>query len=91
MSEFKGTKGPWHHGEYGHVVNEFGTAVCQTFSKQEQDYANAKSNGKLIAAAPNLLKAANAAYTAIRHETNPSNSMLDAYNMLEQAIKKATE
>jgi len=48
-----------------------------------------KQCAKLITAAPDLLEAAKMAYTAIRHETNPSNSQLDAYFKLEKAINKA--
>lgn len=55
--EFKGTKAPWHYGKHGHVVNEFGVTVCQTYSKQEEDYENADINRKLISAAPDLLEA----------------------------------
>lgn len=59
--EFKGTKAKWHSGKHGHVVNEFGETICQTFyttlGKGEENYENAQANRKLIAAAPELLEA----------------------------------
>lgn len=55
-TETQPTPGPWTN-EAGMIVAPDGEVVCQLWSKREEDYENAEANGRLIAAAPDLLEA----------------------------------
>lgn len=57
MSEFKGTKGPWHPGRHGHITSEFGETVCQMFKDNDVKYENNQANAQLISCAPEMLEA----------------------------------
>jgi len=88
--EEKHTKGNWHSGEHGHVVTEFGETICQTYSKQEEDYPNAEANRKLIAA-PELLEALQNILPTLGHYEDMHITEQKRYLAAEKAIAKATE
>jgi hypothetical protein len=79
----KHTPGPWISSSYGFNVlgDNQRVSVCQLDGKQSQVVKEA--NAKLIAAAPDLLNACNEALNFIMPEA--------AFNILNNAIKKATE
>ena len=81
MNKFKGTKGKWSNfaffdGFYS-VESDVGYIICNTIDKEFIDLQNAK----LIAAAPELLDAAQRVL----------NNELNSHIKLQNAIKKATE
>lgn len=55
MSDTKHTKGPWHEGSHRAIESQSGT-ICEVYSHMGIEEADA--NQKLIAAAPELLEAA---------------------------------
>ena len=92
--EFKGIKNKWEN-----IDNQFIRAdylggsykICEVVKNMPYP-ANEKmgvAHAKLITASPQILEASLAAYTAIRHEKNPSKSLTDAYYKLEKAINNA--
>lgn len=92
--EFKGIKNKWENINNEVIRADYlGSSykICEVV--KDMPYPANKemgiANAKLIAAAPDLFEAAKKAYVAIRHETSPSNSQLDAYFKLEKAINKA--
>tara|TARA_R110000772_G_scaffold169186_1_gene281035 strand:- start:90 stop:386 length:297 start_codon:yes stop_codon:yes gene_type:complete len=92
--DFKGIKNKWENNN-DEVIRAYFLGASYKICDVVKDMpypANEKmgiAHAKLITAAPELLEAAKMAYVAIRHETNPSNSQLDAYFKLEKAINKA--
>ena len=48
----KYSKGKWHYGSMGHIVNEFGRTICRMFGDEETKY-----NAKLIIKAPKMYEA----------------------------------
>lgn len=52
------TKGPWEFtGDFVNPTDGSKDAICQFFYKDESDIPNKEANGRLIAAAPDLLEA----------------------------------
>lgn len=108
MSEFKGTPGPWsvpHFAsddvscECGYVFSEsqsgFGAVASVPFGGENESYEQAKANAKLIAAAPELLKALEALTEDrlfyIEGDTSGQmNVTVAAYEAARAAIAKAT-
>ena len=76
------TPGPWHYGEHGHIVTEFGKTVCQTHEDKGFIFKNEKNNGPIIAAAPEMLEA------LIFHIEN--GSCREAHEKMIDAVQKAT-
>lgn len=51
------TRGPWHYGDGGHIVHEYGGTIAQTHEDGSLDFKNSDNNGRFIAAAPEMLEA----------------------------------
>lgn len=101
-SEIKHTQGPWKAsiknipmadtGDYYASVcvntdNEFSTdVICQCFDGGNISFEQQEANARLIAAAPELLKACEQALVAIRMTSGVDDV---AYEVVETAIAKA--
>ena len=60
MKEFKGTKGEWklvHERQVAFSQEDFSTKDCDLYEHQYDSFDEMRANAKLIAAAPELLKA----------------------------------
>lgn len=93
--ETKHTKGQWMinknslnqqvpyiiHSEYGRIAN------ILNYDSSIEWIAESEANAKLIAAAPELLEALNRAYNDFKN----SRWTEETYDLIEIAIKKATE
>ena len=82
------TKGDWihdHDGVFSEEKGLVGNVICESPESFGESMKNWDANGKLIAAAPNLLAACQA---ALRHHQGGHSEIGD---ILKEAIKKATE
>lgn len=89
MEEFRGTKGEWLVDDIDVISRETGMAICQVYDGSdnhisEMDMEVVNANARLVAAAPELLKACQEALQYVCVEE-------PAYDVLCDAIKKATE
>lgn len=105
MKEFKGTNGEWfvsgdmdniwiHTGKF--VETSTGIANVKCYDNQIPRYEESKHNAKLIAAAPELLKATQLVYDMLSPITNQwegRNTEAGQYvlSFLESAINKALD
>ena len=84
------TKGPWTFDDAtGFVWGGPGSILAQTWSKHENDYPNAKANGRLIALAPELYDLA--AYVALHHCQHPDEPDTCHFCAARAIVRKVTE
>lgn len=84
----KHTLGPWHVGADGTIVFDkdgWGVASATTFHGRHNGPESAKTNGRLIAAAPELLRVAQ-----MLVEANSPEAVASATQQAHYAIAKAT-
>ncbi len=94
MSENKHTPGPWHvcgndngPGErYLHIGAKSSMMVLASMNEVHTDTV---ANARLMAAAPDLLRAAQRALNVIRHTTGATATSGNVVGALESAIAKA--
>ncbi len=79
------TPGPWFYRGQGEVRDSNRMPVAEAYMRADDSYAD-DTNGRLIAAAPELLAAAR---TALGVLTSEDLDPQDAIDELEQAIAKA--
>lgn len=99
MSEAKFTPGPWRvgvHRETGRicavVADIFGGSLCvrpEGLAKPLIDDATSDANFRLIAAAPDLLAACEAARTYLLHSERGPIASADLCELIEAAVAKA--
>ena len=94
MTEFKGTKGEWttvhdDYDGYGGVVDDGGFGTCFIAQEIKQGYDEGEADAKLIAAAPDLLKAALAALTILEDVNHHKIDWVrgTVRNAIEKALK----
>jgi hypothetical protein len=91
----KHTPGPWRvrmnwQGTFnGSSIWSGGVRVCTLPLKADKPYDQKVADAALIAAGPDLLKAAQATLYEMRHTTAPRDSFTDAVDALDAAITKA--
>ncbi|MET0210352.1 MAG: hypothetical protein ABW220_15005 [Burkholderiaceae bacterium] len=94
MSEAKHTPGPWtyfpkeKYAEHHVSVPLPGRTFKQALFPDGCPTANAEADARLIAAAPELLEAAQAAWNCIA-ELSPTQARVEVVQMLHAAIAKA--
>ena len=101
MKEFKGTKGEWELVDETQVAfsqDEINTKDCDLYEHQYDSFEEMVANAKLIAAAPELLKALQeivkdfeSDYVMFSGEIvdNPPTILVISYNIALEAINKA--
>ncbi|MEJ8803150.1 hypothetical protein [Pontibacter sp. H249] len=89
--EHKHTPAPWHHIEYsGYSQLHDGDHYGATNLLDEDECSAAHFNGKLAAAAPELLDALEILLNDFEHIVKNAKGQ-PAYTLAKEAIKKATE
>lgn len=92
----KHTPGPWRSAQAliddNDCVIESATnqrMICECYEDGETQNDEDRANAKLIAAAPDLVEAAQAAWNCIA-ELSPTQARVESAQMLQSAITKAT-
>ena len=98
------TDGPWRYsGEKdGFILAGDSTTIAQTFNRRDEDFENARVNGPLLAAAPELLEACKHGLQTLevavrsglrgfsKYETEEIVANHSALKAMREAIAKAT-
>jgi len=92
--EFKGTKGEWHISDYdlGCVKfsdSDFNNKDCDLYKHQYNNIEEMQANAKLIASAPDLLKALELMVNNFKEFQSLSGAKNQAILKAEKAIEKA--
>jgi hypothetical protein len=95
-TEFKHTKGKWHFrtgmsDNYSEIIGDIGTnkVIAVTPKDCFVNQTEAEANGRLIAAAPDLLEALSELFSLLE-ENEPQWYLRGHYNHTIKAINKAT-
>lgn len=95
MTELKHTPGPWIYDPNDRqdlLVKQGSNIVCEVIDNRAFTLQQCQANAKLIAAAPDLLKAAIAARDHLKQYCFGDNQeRTDVYNAILKAIDKATK
>ena len=86
--KFDYTPGPWLPTVHLDVITEDGSPIARRASTRGK-YEYEEANARLIAAAPDLLEASQAAWNCIG-ELPPTQARVEVAQMLQAAIEKAT-
>ena len=97
MKEFKGTKGGWelvNETQIAFSKDEFNTKDCDLYEHQYDLFEELQANAKLIAAAPELLKALLDLIKEVKtlelsHGSDVEDYLEDELQQAKQAINKA--
>jgi hypothetical protein len=83
------TPGPWVATPYGDVMPRGANYLVASCSSKSGMYRDYEANARLIAAAPQLLEAAQAAWNCIA-ELPPTQARVEVALMLQESIAAAT-
>jgi hypothetical protein len=86
---FKGTKGNWelvNETQVAFSQDEFNTKDCDLYEHQYDSFEEMVANAKLIAAAPELLKALQTCLKRITNESHEPFAILEATEAINKAL-----